>query len=390
MMDSMEDILTKVSTELDSCMNFWLKYSHDNEKGGFYNCLTSSGSVYDTTKYCWLQGRQVWMYSTLYQEVERFRLSEVYDAAIMGGEFLIKFAKNEDSGKCYFSLTRSGEPVKVQRTIFSEVFYVMAMSSLYSLTSQEKYKVEACEMMSRMEYWVGEGASELGRPQLSGQEVSSSLAVPMCILSLLPMVEKLGWVRPGLEESCVKEILLHYDKEKKVVLENVVLEGQKMEGVAGRLMNPGHAIECGWFLLQHAEKTGEKDLARTAVEDFIKTPLSYGWDKEQGGIFYFMDAEGFSPTALEWDMKLWWVHLEAMVATLMVFNNTRQEEDWDRFRKVFKYSFEHFPLPGGEWAGYLDRQGKVKMDFKGGPFKGCFHLPRALMICENILKCLKN
>ena len=90
----------------------------------------------------------------------------------------------------------------------------------------------------------------------------------------------------------MKEILLHYDKEKKVVLENVLLEGQKMEGVAGRLMNPGHAIECGWFLLQHAEKTGEKDLARTAVEDFIKTPLSYGWDKEQGGIFYFMDAEG--------------------------------------------------------------------------------------------------
>ena len=44
-----------------------------------------------------------------------------------------------------------------------------------------------------------------------------------------------------------------------------------------------------------------------------------------------------------------------------------------------------FPLAGGEWAGYLDRQGRVKMDFKGGPYKGCFHLPRALMLCENIL-----
>ena len=106
-------------------------------------------------------------------------------------------------------------------------------------------------------------------------------------------------------------------------------------------------------------------------------------------------------------MKLWWVHLEAMVATLMVFDTTKKEEHWDSFKKVFNYSFEHvsvfsvrithgwvhlfvqFPLPGGEWAGYLDRQGKVKMDFKGGPYKGCFHLPRALMICENLLKKLK-
>ena len=44
-----------------------------------------------------------------------------------------------------------------------------------------------------------------------------------------------------------------------------------------------------------------------------------------------------------------------------------------------------FPLAGGEWAGYLDRQGRVKMDFKGGPYKGCFHLPRALMLCEDML-----
>ena len=43
-------------------------------------------------------------------------------------------------------------------------------------------------------------------------------------------------------------------------------------------------------------------------------------------------------------MKLWWVHLEAMVATLMVFNTTRTDEDWDRFQKVFKYSIEHVSI----------------------------------------------
>ena len=100
---------------------------------------------------------------------------------------------------------------------------------------------------------------------------------------------------------------------------------------------------------------------------------------------------GFSPVQLEWDMKLWWVHLEAMVATLMVFNNTRQEEDWERFRKVFKYSFDHVSIIS------IDRNNSHKakllnvIPFRlGWSFKCCFYLPRALMICENILKFLKN
>ena len=88
---------------------------------GFYNCLARDGSVYDTTKYCWLQGRQVWMYCTLYQKVERFRLDTLYQAAVRAGTFLINKVKNHETGKCYFAVTREGKPVKIQRTIFSEV-----------------------------------------------------------------------------------------------------------------------------------------------------------------------------------------------------------------------------------------------------------------------------
>ena len=39
------------------------------------------------------------------------------------------------------------------------------------------------------------------------------------------------------------------------VLETVAMTpGQEVEGVAGRLVNPGHDIECGWFLLDWARK----------------------------------------------------------------------------------------------------------------------------------------
>ena len=52
----------------------------------------------------------------------------------------------------------------------------------------------------------------------------------------------------------------------------------------------GHAIECGWFLLQLAERNSDEDLAAKAIKYFIETPFEYGWDKTYGGIYYFLDA----------------------------------------------------------------------------------------------------
>ena len=51
------------------------------------------------------------------------------------------FVKRADTGKCYFCLTRDGKPLKTQRTIFAECFYMMAMSELYRATSTDLYKV---------------------------------------------------------------------------------------------------------------------------------------------------------------------------------------------------------------------------------------------------------
>ena len=106
-------------------------------------------------------------------------------------------------------------------------------------------------------------------------------------------------------------------------------------------MNPGHAIEAGWILLQHACKTGNEDLVRTAIDKFIVRPFETGWDKKHGGLFYFLDVDGLSPTQLEWSMKLWWPHNEALIALLMAYTETGNELLLERFEEVFDYSFTH-------------------------------------------------
>lgn len=54
----------------------------------------------------------------------------------------------------------------------------------------------------------------------------------------------------------------------------------------------------------------------------IDWALETGWDDKMGGIFYFLDRAGHSPEQLEWPMKLWWPHNEAMIGTLMAFDQT--------------------------------------------------------------------
>lgn len=58
----------------------------------------------------------------------------------------------------------------------------------------------------------------------------------------------------------------------------------------------GHALEAGWFLLQFSAEWGDEELQRTAIDKFVELPYQYGWDKEHGGLLYFLDVDGHCPT----------------------------------------------------------------------------------------------
>ena len=64
--NALKSLKNELETELfDRVLPFWEKYSPDHVNGGYFNCLDRDGKVYDTTKYIWLQARQVWMFSKL-------------------------------------------------------------------------------------------------------------------------------------------------------------------------------------------------------------------------------------------------------------------------------------------------------------------------------------
>ena len=170
------------------------------------------------------------------------------------------------------------------------------------------------------------------------------------------------------------------------MVENIGADGKLVDSMDGRHMNPGHSIESMWFLMDLGKRLNRPELIEKAKETALKM-VEYGWDKEYGGIFYFMDLKGHPTQELEWDQKLWWVHIETLITMIKGYRLTGDERCLEWFKRVHDYVWEHFAdAEYPEWFGYLNRRGEVLLTLKGGKWKGCFHVPRGLYQVWQVLE----
>lgn len=369
---------------LNDVLPFWMKHSPDRECGGYFTCLDRAGKVFDTDKFLWLQARQVWTFAMLHNRMEA--RAEWLGMAEHGAKFLLEHGRAAD-GSWYFSTTRDGQPLVQPYNIFSDCFATMAFGQLSRATQNSEYadvaKTTFDQILTRRHN--PKGAWNKAVP---GTRPLKNFALPMILCNLSLEIEHL--VDKSLVEETIAECLhevmdVFYDAESGMILENVMPDGQLSDSFEGRLLNPGHAIEAMWFVMDLAVRRNDPTLIERAVKITLDT-LEYGWDKEFGGIYYFLDRKGAPPQQLEWNQKLWWVHMETLIALLKGYQLTGSKDCWRWFEKVHGYTWSHFADPEqGEWYGYLDRQGGVLLPLKGGKWKGCFHVPRGLYQCWQVL-----
>ena len=362
---------------LDSILPFWMKHSLDQQNGGFFTCLDQFGHVYDTDKFIWLQGRQVWCFAYMYNNIEKKQ--EWLDIAKHGADFLIKHGRDEE-GNWYFSLTAEGKPLVQPYNIFSDCFATMAFAALDKASPSEEYKKIALTTFDNI---IARRQNTKGKynKNFPGTRSLKNFSLPMILCNLsLELEHIIGKEKVNeLVPDIIHEVMeVFYQPKLGLVLENVNVDGSFADCFEGRLMNPGHTIEAMWFIMDLGIRLNDKSLIDKAVTIMLNT-LEYGWDKEYGGIFYFLDIQGHPPQQLEWDQKLWWVHVEALVALVKGFQHTGDLRCKEWFEKVNDYTWSHFKDEQyGEWFGYLNRRGEVLLPLKGGKWKGCFHIPRSL------------
>lgn len=375
-------------TLLTNIIPFWEKHSPDMENGGYFTCLDSKGKVYDTDKFMWLQGRQAWMFATLYNQVEH---KEKWLKIAKSGVDFIRDKGMDALGNVYFSLTADGKPLVQPYNIFSDCFAAMAFGQFAIAANDEEYKDLAIKTYLNI-------LKRRDRPKgiyekTTSQRPLKSFALPMILSNLVLELEDI--LKPEEVEQTIdfsiKEVMeVFLDNKSGIIYEFVKPDGSLEDSFNGRLLNPGHGIEAMWFMIDIALRRNDRELIHKAVKTIINI-LEYSWDREFGGILYFMDSKGQPPQQLEWDQKLWWVHLETLVALAKAYEQTQDPKIAQWYTKVHDYSWKHFAdTENAEWFGYLNRRGEVLLDLKGGKWKGCFHVPRAMLQCWKTFERIEN
>ena len=379
--------------ELDTCANFWLKNGIDPVHGGVYTCLDRTGKIFSTDKSVWMQGRCGWIFAYLCQV---YGVKEEWLAASKSClDFLENHCVNRDAGgRLYFTVTEDGQPLRQRRYCYSEAFYCIANAEYYGVTG-EKEHLERARRAYDMYWNLNHGMPDptgMGPKTIPETRSGRGLGIPMILLNVTSVLKRVDPENTALYDSradeCVNDIFKYHVKpELGCTLESVAPDGTaRLNVTEGRMVNPGHDIECSWFVMERANATGDKALHAKAVNVFDMA-FSKGWDKEYGGILYFMDCLGNPPEAYEHDMKLWWPHNEALIASMMIYRDTKDEKYLDIFYQILDYCKQYFAdAPYGEWYGYLRRDGKpTEPACKGSTFKGPFHVPRCLIMVEQMI-----
>ncbi|MEG0770996.1 MAG: AGE family epimerase/isomerase [Clostridia bacterium] len=377
----------------DYCIPFWLKNGRDVENGGVYTCLDREGKLYSTDKSVWMQGRCGYIFASLCNLYgARDEWLEFSKSCI---DFLEEHCIDKATKRLYFTVTNTGEPLRLRRYCFSEAFYILANAEYYLATKDEKSLKRAREYYELV-YKLNNGLIKdpVGLPPKTDSNTRSgkALADPMIYLNVTNVMRKCDKENEELynkrAEECIDLILnYHFKPEIGYTLENVGNNGEYYDTYSsGRFVNPGHDMECSWFLMKEALRLNDTEIFNKAKKMFDMA-FEKGWDNEYDGILYFIDTKNCPPENYEHDMKLWWPHNEALIASLMIYKETKEEKYLEIFLKVLEYCKKVFSdREYGEWYGYLRRDGLPTMpSSKGTTFKGPFHLPRMLSMCDKML-----
>lgn len=371
---------------------FWLNHGLDKVNGGIYTCVDREGRLMDSTKSVWFQGRTAFVYSFAYNNVEK--RPEYLEMARSCIDFIEKYCFDTD-GRMYFEVTADGKPLRKRRYVFSECFAAIAMSEYSLATGDRTYAEKSLRLFKDIERFIS--TPGILEPKYLPTQKAIGHSVTMILINTASRIREVIQ-DPQLDEQIdtsirtIRDYFIH--PEYKALLEMVTPEGELIDTINGRVINPGHCIETAWFLLEEAKYRGWDEGFGKEIKDMALKILDWswdwGWDNEFGGIINFRDCKGFPAQDYSQDMKFWWPQTEGIIASLYAYEATGDTRYLEMHRHVNEWAYEFLPDPVyGEWFGYLHRDGSVAQPAKGNLFKGPFHIPRMMiksqMIIDNIL-----
>lgn len=372
---------------LENILPFWLRHAVD-PAGGLSTCIRDDGSVVSRDKWLWSQWRAVWVFSRLYNTLEK--RSEWLELAKHIAAFAERYGWDEKGGGWVLRLSGDGAVLNGCESVYVNGFAIYGLTELGRATGDKRYADLArktAEITLAILAQPHDRIPHFPYPIPAGYRVHGlPMMFSLVYWELGQWLDEDRYRRAALAMS--DEIFGHfYRPDRDLLLERVLADHSEGPPPAGTGVVPGHVIEDMWFQIHIARECNNRARVSEAVR-LIRRHFELGWDCEYGGLLLAVDADGRPEVGWQFaDSKLWWPHTEAMYALLLAFEHSRDAWFLQAYDQVHQYAWKHYPVPvHGEWTQKLDRRGFPLAEVVALPVKDPFHLPRALMNCVEVLE----
>lgn len=375
---------------LEDIMPFWEQRTVDRENGGYFTCFNRQGELTDTDKYIWFQGRQLWMFSALYN---RFGKDPKWlELARHGRDFIVNYAY-AGNGRFNYHLDRGGRVKEGTISIFTDHFVLSGLVEYAVATGSDRDIKLINDIYDALERNVHDrDFKDIFHSKWSPKYQRHGMYM-MTVLVAGLAGQVLGRDRTvSLVDHSLEKILYIFAKDEyQALFESVAWDGTIINEPEGRVVYPGHTLESMWFCMEEGLRRKEKAIVDRAIKVADWAYLS-GYDKEFGGILSYVDAFSgepeqttwFKETGMIWHDKAFWVHSETLYTLALMFaecdDPIKKDEYFKRFLDLHEWCQKHFYDPVyGEWYTELYRDGTPKLTDKGTLWKAAYHVPRGVM-----------
>ena len=376
-------------------MPFWENRCLDRTYGGYLTCFNREGCLTDDSKYIWFQGRQLYVYSKLFNKIER--CSAWLEHAQWGYDFLLKHAYAGE-GRWHFKLDRAGTPLVSTTSIYSDYHMAQGLAEYMLATDMKDEKgmqilratYDALEK-NTMDPEFKDIYENTWSPVFIWNDMYLTALNVACIATPVLGIK----YTERLIDECASKIMNWFARDEyRLVFEAVTRDNKILLEGEGRFINPGHSLESAWFLMEAGGIRDNRQMQERGLQ-IVDWTYEVSMDRINGGIYSYLDAEGGEPQPLDWhretnslwDDKVWWVNSEALCAFAKAFSLSNEQKHLEMFENQWNFCTAKFYDPEfGEWYERLHPDGDVKVSDKGTPWKCAFHLARSLIMAINTLE----
>jgi N-acylglucosamine 2-epimerase len=324
--------------DLDEYVDFFVRHGIDFDRGGFMCSLDHDGTLVDTNKFHWFQGRGIWVFSHLYLNFEKN--PQYLEVARKACDFMLRyFPQDKEKMRWATIVAKDGAVVKgYENDPFGCYFGIEGMFELAAAAGDEKLFSEALDLYLRHYRFVRDPQTVFttyppGTRGFNMEMADLEIATQVLRRKDIPKVRRIA-------DECLAAIMdRFYDPEIK--LYNEVLDKDLNRMPAERNQgNPGHGVEVMWMVMDEADRRRDAALFGRA-KDRVLDLLEIGWDHVYGGVVFGVNV---GQGCYEWPVvkpagmtvefrergeysyvKSQWSVSEVLIASLMAFEQGRDE-----------------------------------------------------------------